>query len=60
VGINVILMCVRVTTVAVKKQYTVGPRFTKAPVYEQIFRAKKSRVTNGVSDYEHNLATAAN
>jgi hypothetical protein len=24
-----------------------------APVHEQIFRAKKSRMTNGVSDYKH-------
>jgi hypothetical protein len=31
----------------------VEPRFTNAPVYEQIFRAKTSRMTNGVSDYEH-------
>jgi hypothetical protein len=32
---------------------TVGPRFTNVPVHEQIFRAKTSRMTNGVSDYEH-------
>jgi hypothetical protein len=36
------------------------PRFTNNSVYEPIFRAKTPRVTNGVSDYEHNLATAAN
>jgi hypothetical protein len=32
---------------------TVEPRFTNSPVHEQIFRAKTSRLTNGVSDYEH-------
>jgi hypothetical protein len=32
---------------------TVEPRFTNAPVHEHIFRAKTSRMTNGVSDYEH-------
>jgi hypothetical protein len=29
------------------------PLFTNNSVHEQIFRAKKSRMTNGVSDYEH-------
>jgi hypothetical protein len=32
---------------------TVEPQFTNAPVHEQTFRAKKSWMTNGVSDYEH-------
>jgi hypothetical protein len=37
---------------------TVEPRFTNAPVHEQFgsrtnFPSKKSRMTNGVSDYEH-------
>jgi hypothetical protein len=32
---------------------TVGPRLINAPVHEQIFQAKKSRMTNGFSDYEH-------
>jgi hypothetical protein len=32
---------------------TVEPRFTNASVHEQIFRSKMSRMTNGVSDYEH-------
>jgi hypothetical protein len=36
------------------------PLFTNNSVYEQIFRAKMPRDTKGVSDYEHNLATAAN
>jgi hypothetical protein len=36
------------------------PLFTNNSVYEQIFLSKTPRVTNGVSDYEHNLATAAN
>jgi hypothetical protein len=40
------------------KQTTVEPRFTNAPVHEQFgsrtnFPIKKSRITNGVSDYEH-------
>jgi hypothetical protein len=30
-----------------------GPRFTNAPVHEQIFRTKTSRMTNGFLDYEH-------
>jgi hypothetical protein len=40
-------------------RYTVEPRFTNAPVHEQFgsrtnFPSKKtSRMTNGVSDYEH-------
>jgi hypothetical protein len=29
------------------------PLFTNNSVYKQIFRAKKCRMTNGVSDYEH-------
>jgi hypothetical protein len=29
------------------------PLFTNNSVHEQIFRAKTSRMTNGVSDYEH-------
>jgi len=29
------------------------PLFTNNSVHEQIFRAKKSRMTNAVSDYEH-------
>jgi hypothetical protein len=29
------------------------PLFTNNSVHEQIFRAKKSRMTNGVSDYKH-------
>jgi hypothetical protein len=29
------------------KAYTVGPRFTNNSFHEQIFRAKKSRMTNG-------------
>jgi hypothetical protein len=38
--------------------YTVEPRFTNAPVNEQFgsrtnFTRKTSRMTNGVSDYEH-------
>jgi hypothetical protein len=43
----------------------VGPRVTNAPGYEQFglrtnFPSKKTpRVANGVSGYEHNLATAA-
>jgi hypothetical protein len=32
---------------------TVEPRFTNSSVNEQILRAKTSRMTNGVSDYEH-------
>jgi hypothetical protein len=37
---------------------TVEPRFTNAPVHEQFgsrknFPGKTSRMTNGVSDYEH-------
>jgi hypothetical protein len=35
------------------------PLFTNNSVYEQIFRAKNAS-GYGVSDYEHNLATAAN
>jgi hypothetical protein len=34
-------------------EITVEPRFTNAPVHEQIFPAKKSRMTNGVLDYEY-------
>jgi hypothetical protein len=29
------------------------PLFTNNSVHEQIFRAKTSRMTNGVSEYEH-------
>jgi hypothetical protein len=41
-----------------KNTYTVEPRFTNAPVHEQFgsrtnFPSKTSRMTNGVSDYEH-------
>jgi hypothetical protein len=40
-------------SVSVRLVTTVGPLFTKAPVHEQIFREKKSRMTNVFSDYEH-------
>jgi hypothetical protein len=33
--------------------YTVKPRLTNNSVHEQVVRAKTSRMTNGVSDYEH-------
>jgi hypothetical protein len=39
-------MCILLST-------TVEPRFTNNSVHEQIFRAKTSRMANGVSDYEH-------
>jgi hypothetical protein len=46
-------MYLKKTSASVFYNITVEPRFTNAPVHEQIFRAKKSRMTNGVSDYEH-------
>jgi hypothetical protein len=39
-----------------RMQWNLGsrtPLFTNISVHEQIFRAKKSRMTNGFSDYEH-------
>jgi hypothetical protein len=36
-----------------RMSHTLEPRFTNAPVHEQIFRAKTSRMTNCASDYEH-------
>jgi hypothetical protein len=48
--------CLRGIKFTVKKNtiyMTVKPRFTNAPVHEQTFRPKTSRMTNGVSDYEH-------
>jgi hypothetical protein len=49
-------LCLDTGSFALEIQWSLGsgtPLFTNNSVHEQIFRAKTSRMTNGVSDYEH-------